>query len=134
MGKNNNQRRKDKYSNRKSRGLSEKIEKWLIVCEGEKTEPQYLNDFLDYVENKFGKKLRNNIRIIGKGSNTLDLVELAIAEKSKSKIAIGKVFAVFDRDSFDKSNFDNAIRKCSSIGFEPIWSNECFEFMKRPQI
>ena len=38
-----------------------------------------------------------------------------------------EVWVMMDRDSFPADDFDNAIHRCESLGFESGWSNECFE-------
>lgn len=45
----------------------------------------------------------------------------------KRQIKYGKVFAVFDKDSFKKGQFNNAIFTAERRGYIPIWSNECVE-------
>lgn len=117
---------------RKSKELKTRSETWLIVCEGEKTEPNYLNSLFDYANSKSGRKIKT--KIIGEGRNTESLVS-SVDEffsyiddlKRKTKILYGKTFVVFDRDSFTKKQFNDAIYTAARKGYIPIWSNECIE-------
>ncbi len=49
-------------------------EYFLIVCEGERTEPNYFNAFKE----RLPKDMLDTIDIRGEGSNTIDVVEKAI--------------------------------------------------------
>ncbi|TAE49877.1 MAG: RloB domain-containing protein [Bacteroidetes bacterium] len=101
----------------------------LIVCEGEKTEPNY---FLAW-KRKLPRGVVEYIEIEGKGANTLSLVGQAERIRSRKEAARGRSFdftwAVFDRDSFPSDHFDNAIHKCEQLKppIRSIWSNEAFE-------
>ena len=97
----------------------------LIVCEGEKTEPNYFDGFRLSVVHAFGT-----------GKNTLSLVDETTRikkdfEKEYGKDSIESVWCVFDRDiKKDKSNeddFDNAIRKAEKKGYKVAYSNDSFE-------
>lgn len=117
-----------KKSNRKL--LSET---WLFVCEGSKTEPNYIKKIVEYANDKtMTTKLK--ITIVGKGKSTVNLIKSVDnllskidSYKIKSDIPYGKIFVLFDRDSFGADNFNNAIKMADSHGYIPIWSNECFE-------
>lgn len=91
----------------------------LIVCEGEKTEPNYLKDFpvnAQVVE----------LRIEGDGRNTLSLVDQAIALRD-SDGPFDEVWTVFDRDSFPLATFNAALQRARSADITVAWSNEAFE-------
>lgn len=92
--------------------------RFLIVCEGEETEPNYFNALT-----KDNKSI--SCKIKGKGKNTIYLVEEAI--KLKENNDFDKVWVVFDKDSFPNEHFNNAITKAESNGIECAWSNEAFE-------
>ena len=117
---------------RKSKELKTRAETWLIVCEGEKTEPNYFISLFDYANSKSGRKIKT--KIIGKGRNTESLVS-SVDEyffyiddlKLETNIPYGKTFVVFDMDSVKKKQFNNAIFTALKKGYIPIWSNECFE-------
>jgi len=125
-------KRKQQRQKRVSKELKTRSEKWLIVCEGEETEPNYFKQLLDYANSKSDTKIK--YFIVGTGRNTESLVssidsyftfvdELRI----KEEIPYGKVFAVFDKDSFKKGQFNNAIHTAIKKDYIPIWSNECIE-------
>jgi len=108
-------------------------EKWLFVCEGSCTEPNYIESLIRFANAKT-ESTKLFYRIEGNGRNTISLVKsvddlLSEIEsfKIKSDIPYGQVFVLFDKDSFGEDNFDNAIRMASARGYLPIWSNECFE-------
>ena len=106
----------------------------LIVCEGEKTEPNYFEEI-----RKSARIAPADIRVIPSelGTQPLRVVESAIREFSKKK-AYDRVYAVFDRD--DHENYANAIHKAEAqngklknderkpISFCAIVSVPCFEF------
>lgn len=99
----------------------------LIVCEGEKTEPNYFKSF-SMMKNSSG--FVYEVFTDGGGISTLKVVEKAIELRDKAG-AQGKpfdaVWAVFDRDSFKPNDFDNAIMKAEANGIGCAWSNEAFE-------
>ena len=116
-----------RLSRRKDRIIEARLERerFLIVCEGEKTEPNYFK--------AFAKNLPPHIIdvvILGEGKNTLSLVEVALKERDKyaaSDYSFDHVWIVFDKDSFQADNFDNAILKAQAAEVNCAWSNEAFE-------
>ncbi len=116
--------RSQKSLKRQVDALAER-QRLLIVCEGEKTEPNYFKAIkaelpLHVIE----------VEISGEGDNTLRLVEKAQAlrdERADSDYPFDQVWVVFDRDSFPPANFDNAILKAENQGMKAAWSNEAFE-------
>jgi len=102
-----------------------KLNYYLIVCEGKKTEPNYFK--------AFQKQLPRgilNIDVLGTGAETLKIVNIAENKNNESKRTnrpYDKVWAVFDRDSFPPCDFNKAIKKAVSKGFGCAWSNEAFE-------
>lgn len=99
----------------------------LIVCEGEKTEPNYFRSF-NMMKNSSG--LVYEINCDGGGINTMQVVDKAIELKDKAERQgnpYDTVWSVFDRDSFKAADFDNAIAKAESHGIGCAWSNEAFE-------
>lgn len=101
--------------------------KVLIVCEGEKTEPNYFRSFSQIAN---GSGYVYDVTTEGGGINTLWVVDKA-AELKKKAESIGQpydtVWAVFDKDSFLDQNFDNAVVKARKLGIGCAWSNEAFE-------
>ncbi len=112
---------------------------FLIVCEGERTEPNYF----DSIRRMLPKEMADRITVKGKGYSTLRLVEAA-CEKNRERLSTGMppyyhIWVVFDKDSFEDDDFDNAINKISALDCYPVsdevqhqrwhaaWSNEAFE-------
>ena len=112
-------------------GIKTKRKYYLIVCEGEKTEPNY---FLS-LKNSLPRGVLELVQvdIDGTGKNTLSIIDEAkkLRKKYENKYLrkIDKTWAVFDRDSFPASNFDNAIFKGESTKpkINCAWTNEAFE-------
>ena len=117
--KNSHKRQKDAYK-RKIGSRSER-DRILIVCEGEKTEPNYFKSFpvnTEIVE----------IIIEGTGCNTVSLVKEAIQLKHKnSRNPYNQVWCVFDRDSFTPKNFNSAFALAEKNNIRVAYSNEAFE-------
>lgn len=93
---------------------------FLIVCEGEKTEPNYFKSF---------RVSSAAIEIVGSGFNTVSLVEETkriVKKRKKYDQEYDQVWCVFDRDDYS-STFNAAIEKARSYGFKVAYSNEAFE-------
>lgn len=89
----------------------------LILCEGEKTEPNYFNSI------KLKYRL-SNVDIRGKGSNTDKITEAAI----KHHKDYSQVWCVFDRDSFTAYHFTRAFQMVAKYkNIHIAYSNEAFE-------
>lgn len=101
-------------------------QRFLIVCEGEKTEPLYFQSF---------KAPGRILTVEGTGHNTLSLVDEAIRLREEKQAELKKqdrelfdqCWCVFDRDSFPAGNFNSAIVKARANGFQVAYSNVCFE-------
>jgi hypothetical protein len=107
---------------RKEKSHRDLIAYFLIVCEGEKTDPNYFRAFP-----KKAGKIVFDVELEGGGISTLKVVEKAIELRNASSQKYDRVWAVFDRDSFKASSFNNAILKAKANGIECAWSNEAFE-------
>lgn len=94
----------------------EEIERFLIVCEGEKTEPLYF---------EFFEVFSANIKVIGAAKNTESLVNSAIDFKNKGEY--DQVWCVFDKNSFNDQQFNNACSKAAQNGMHVAYSNQSFE-------
>lgn len=82
----------------------------FIICEGEKTEPNYF----------LGFRL-SNVKVEGKGYNIVSLIEYA----EQFKYEYDEIWCVFDQDGhIDK--FDSAISKCRE-NVHAAYTNEAFE-------
>lgn len=124
-------REKQDRKARTSKEIELRSETWLIVCEGTKTEPNYFKALMEYVKVKTGKNVK--CKIEGTGRNTESLIDavdnfIFVEElEGKPLIPYGKVFTVFDKDSFKAGQFNNAIHMSERKGYITIWSNECIE-------
>lgn len=107
-----------KAKRRKPRNIVVRI---LIVCEGEKTEPNYFKAFREINQ---GTTI---IEVEGCGMNTSSVVEKAIELSEGSEQEYDRVWAVFDKDSFSSQRFNEAIAMASQAGIDCAWSNEAFE-------
>lgn len=102
---------------------------FLIVCEGEKTEPNYFKA----IKNTLPRGVMEFIDIQGEGKNTLTLIEETVKIRERQNGLNGKYYdqtwAVFDRDSFPDQNFNNAINKGEGLKnrVNCAWTNEAFE-------
>jgi len=93
-------------------------QRFLIVCEGEKTEPNYFNSFRvpkDVIQ----------IEVKGVGENPSKLVESA--KDLKKQEDYDQVWCVFDRDNWLPQDFNNAIQNAENQNFNVAYSNEAFE-------
>ncbi|MBW4546591.1 MAG: RloB family protein [Symplocastrum torsivum CPER-KK1] len=93
-------------------------QRFLIVCEGEKTEPNYFRSF----------RVSTNVAAIdvqGLGENPSKLVQSA--KELKKQEDYDHVWCVFDRDSWTVEDFSNAIKNANDQGFKVAYSNEAFE-------
>ncbi len=107
--------RKQSYSARPVE-TRETYERFLIVCEGAKTEPNYFQSF---------RVPKEVIDIHGIGDNTIRIVEEAIRLKEKDNY--DQVWCVFDRDSFPPNRFNAAFILAGENSIKIAYSNEAFE-------
>lgn len=89
---------------------------FLIVCEGERTEPAYFEGF---------RLPKHVVEVVGAGANTGSVVKEA--ERLASASDFDQVWCVFDRDSFPKQAVNSAILRAENLGFKVAFSNEAFE-------
>ncbi|MBF0606211.1 MAG: RloB domain-containing protein [Magnetococcales bacterium] len=99
----------------------EKFKTVLIMCEGEKTEVYYFEDFRDDLKKSGIRGI--NIEVTGTGYNTVSLVNEAIKEKNNG--SYHSVWAVFDKDDFNQ--FNGAIQIANANNINVAYSNEAFE-------
>jgi hypothetical protein len=100
------------------------LRRFLIVCEGEKTEPNYFKAFPENPE------VYDTIDIYGTGYNTVSLVNEAIRLKNdaqNNKTPYIEVWCVFDRDSFPAEQFGRAISLAAINQIRCAYSIEAFE-------
>ena len=111
------QKKKDLKRGKKSLPLRKY---YLIVSEGEKTEPNYFESY-----KKLLPKHLIELEILGTGESTLKLLNTAIKESEKREY--DEVWIVFDKDSFPKYKFDNTIFSAKAKKIKCAYSNEAFE-------
>jgi len=100
------------------------LRRFLIVCEGKKTEPNYFRKFPDNPE------VYDKIDIHGIGYNTESLVNEAIRLRDaaqKKKEPYIEVWCVFDKDDFSFEQFNNAIMCAEQNRINCAYSIEAFE-------
>jgi hypothetical protein len=91
---------------------------FLIVCEGEKTEPNYFTSF------RVPKKIFD---VHGIGANTESLVRETLKIRDSQSTSYDEVWCVLDRDSFPIENFNNALELAKNNNIAVAYSNEAFE-------
>ena len=118
------ERREAKASKKRKESVRDKLVRFLIVCEGTKTEPHYFEALI----NNYISTVRE-VTIEGEGRATIALVERTLEIKAelerKNAMSFDRVWIVFDKDDFD--DFNEAIKKAHKLGFKSAWSNEAFE-------
>jgi hypothetical protein len=103
------------YSERKL-NTREVKQRFLIVCEGTQTEPNYFRSF---------RVPKVVIDIEGLGRNPTQIVEYAIDRRSEDDF--DQVWCVFDRDSFPISDITKAVALAKKNNIQIAYSNEAFE-------
>jgi hypothetical protein len=103
-------------------GVREVKQSFLIVCEGEKTEPDYFKAF---------RMTAATVKAVGEAMNTMTLVNKAIsireADKAKKRY-YDQCWVVFDKDDFPAKDFNQAIQYAEKNGFQVAYSNQAFEY------
>ncbi len=106
---------------RRSSYRKEVKQSFLIICEGENTEPDYFNAF---------RLTSANVKAIGQGNNTINLVQKAIKireeEQNKGR-DYNQCWVVFDKDDFPNNDFNKAIELAETNGICVAYSNQAFE-------
>jgi len=124
MGKSHQQSKKHHKEISKSRRINiRKIRKYyLIVCEGEKSEPLYFEGL--------AKKLPRGqvtLDIIPTGKCTTAVIDCALDRQKATSREYDQVWTVFDRDDFPADSFNEAIRRGTEKRINCAYSNESFE-------
>jgi hypothetical protein len=107
--------RKGGYQQRRI-NIREPIQRFLIVCEGEKTEPFYFEGF---------RVPTVHIKIERMGKDPRTVVNRAITLYDPQ--TYDQVWCVFDRDDVLPELFNQAIELARSNGIEVAYSNQAFE-------
>jgi hypothetical protein len=90
---------------------------FLIVCEGERTEPNYFRAFPVATDVQ--------VHIYGAADNTLNVVRKAMELRADGDY--NQVWCVFDRDSFPAQHVNAALSLAQHEGIAVAFSNEAFE-------
>ena len=117
MGKNRNT---SDYLRRQTK-TRETRKRFLIVCEGERTEVNYFKAFT------VPKKIE--VMVKGEGKNSLSLVEKAIKiiDNVNKDDSFDQIWCVFDKDNCSKEQFNQAERLAKENNIKIAYSNEAFE-------
>lgn len=107
-----------------------KANSYLIVTEGERTEPYYFDGLKKLIVEKVGGTVNvvelPFINIQGKGSSTGRLIEITEQLVKEAKILYQNIWVIFDKDDFE--DFDQAIQDGLKKGYHVAWSNQSFEY------
>ncbi|BDX37306.1 hypothetical protein CYCD_06610 [Tenuifilaceae bacterium CYCD] len=95
-------------------------ESFLIICEGENTEPEYFKSF------RLSSARVKTISYTNKG-NAINFVNEAILEKNKRGKDFDNYWVVFDMDANTKQDFNRAIQLAKTNKFKVAYSNQAFE-------
>lgn len=124
---------KKRREDRKKRNFafkSPKANSFLIVTEGERTEPLYFKGIKEIIQLKIGGTVEvielPTIDIHGEGCSTGTLIEKTDEIVKKANIIYQNVWVVFDKDDFE--DFDQAIKFGIEKGYKVAWSNQSFEY------
>ena len=114
---------------RKKEFRTPKANSFLIVSEGEKTEPLYFKGLADYINRKFGQGIhveKPTIDTKGEGKGTVSLVAAAEKLVARASVIYSQVWVAFDKDDFQ--DFDQAVTLAEQKGYYVAWSNQSFEY------
>ncbi len=103
-----------------------------IVSEGTKTEPNYLRDMVQQINQKHNKYATGKTIVMeGTGRNTTDLLDYAKKQVKKQYSNVQVVWLVYDKDDFPKGNFNTTQIQAENTSGTPqyrvAWSNESVE-------
>lgn len=120
-------KRRQARKQRKHEFKPPKANSFLIVTEGERTEPLYFKGIQNLIKEKIGGTIDvieiPTIDIYGEGSSTGKLIEITERIVKDAKIIYQNIWVVFDKDDFDE-----AIKRGKNKGYKLAWSNQSFEY------
>lgn len=118
------ERKQAKAAKKRQENVRDEHVRFLIVCEGTKTEPYYFEALVK----DHGSVVREE-HIEGEGCATVALVKRTVEIKAdlerKNDMQFDRVWVVFDKDDF--LDFNEAVVLARQMGFESAWTNEAFE-------
>lgn len=123
-------KRREERKKRQHEYKNARANSFLIVTEGERTEPLYFKGIQKKINEKIGGRIdiieNPVIDIHGEGCSTGKLIEVTEHIIKKAKVIYQNVWVVFDKDDFD--DFDKAIKDGLEKGYKVAWSNQSFEY------
>ncbi len=93
-------------------------QRFLIICEGEKTEPNYFSSF---------RAPRSVIKVKSFRYSTRQLVEKAVELKQIYEEQYDQYWCIFDREEFTAIDFNSAFKIARRHNIKIAYSNEAFE-------
>ncbi len=96
-------------------------ESFLIICEGENTEPIYFKSF------RLSSARVKTLSYTNKG-NAMNFINAAIDYKNTRDDDFDHYWVVFDKDENTNDNFNSAIDLAKNHGFSVAYSIQSFEF------
>lgn len=104
----------------------------MIVSEGIKTEPIYLNAFVSKINEKYRNMTKEkHIEVYGTGRNTKGLINFIDMKRANGEWEkYQKFWLVYDKDDFPLDNFDNTQFEAEAredVTMAVAWSNESIE-------
>lgn len=123
-------KRREDRKQRRHEYKNPKANSFLIVTEGERTEPLYFKGIQRRIKEKIGGMVdvieAPVIDVRGEGCSTGKLLEVTEKIIKEAKIIYQNVWIVFDKDDFN--DFDQAIINGNTKGYHVAWSNQSFEY------
>ena len=120
---------------RRQEYLEVKKYRYYIFSEGQQTEPQYFAGFKRLIEENPIYKGMVLIEIEPCQAETMRVISKAEEYVRKNKIEKGKIWCVYDKDSFSAEHFNGVEERANSLNKDKLdlqyhvaWSNECIEF------
>lgn len=123
-------KRREARKQRQHEYKTPKANSFLIVTEGERTEPLYFKGIQKLIKEKIGGMVEvveaPVIDVYGEGCATGKLIEITERIIKDAKIMYQNIWVVFDKDDFE--DFDEAIKNGIDKGYKIAWSNQSFEY------
>lgn len=120
---------------RRQEYLELKQYRYYIFCEGQQTEPQYFDGFKKLIEDNPIYRDMVLIEIEPCQAETMRVIGMAEDYVKKNRIQKGKIWCVYDKDSFPPERFNRVVERAENLNkenpelqYHTAWSNECIEF------
>lgn len=120
---------------RRKEYLEKREYRYYIFCEGEQTEPLYFEGFKRLIEENPIYKDMVLIEIKPCAAETMRVIGMAEQYVKDNQITNGKIWCVYDKDSFPAQDFNGVAARADRLNEENLvlqyhaaWSNECIEF------